>query len=207
MTSARTAEPEALPRDWFARPPTEVGPELLGTILVVGDRSARVVEVEAYAGEADPASHAWRGPTPRTTTMFGPAGRLYVYRSYGIHWCANVVCDIDGVAGAVLLRGVAPLTGLEAMRHARGVTGDRELSNGPGKLCQALGIDGTFDGADLTGEDPRLRLVRSDTPPPVGPVVTTRIGITRAVDLPWRWHVPNDSNVSRPSGRGGTIVS
>jgi DNA-3-methyladenine glycosylase len=206
MTSESTAETEALPRDWFARSPVEVAPELLGTILVVGDRSARVVEVEAYEGESDPASHAWRGPTPRTLTMFGLAGHLYVYRSYGIHWCANVVCDIDGVAGAVLLRGVAPLTGTDAMRRARGVA-DRELTNGPGKLCQALGIDGTFDGADLTGEDPRLRLVRGDTPPPADPVVTTRIGISRAIDRPWRWHVPGDPNVSRSSGRGGTIVS
>lgn len=206
MQSASTSEPP-LVRDWFARPPVEVAPELLGTVLVVGDRSAQVVEVEAYAGESDPASHAWRGPTPRTRPMFGPAGHLYVYRSYGIHWCANVVCDVDGVAGAVLLRGVAPLAGVEAMRSARGPVADRDLANGPGKLCQALGIDGTFDGADLTGRDPRIRLVDGDAGPPTEPVVTTRIGISRAVERPWRWYVPGDPNVSRPSGRGGTIVT
>lgn len=204
MPSASTPEP--LPRDWFARSSVEVAPELLGTVLVVGERSARVVEVEAYAGESDPASHAWRGPTARTRTMFGPAGHLYVYRSYGIHWCANVVCDADGVAGAVLLRGVSPLGGVELMRAVRGRADDRDLTNGPGKLCQALGIDGTFDGADLTGADERIRLVRDGVPPPVDPVVSTRIGIARAVERPWRWHVAGDPNVSRPSGRGGTIV-
>jgi DNA-3-methyladenine glycosylase len=193
-------------REWLARDPLEVAPELLGKVLVVGERAVRLVEAEAYAGERDPGSHAWRGETPRTRVMFGPSGHLYVYRSYGIHWCANIVCERDGVAGAVLLRAGAPLRGADAMRTARGDVRDRDLCNGPGKLCQALGIDGSFDGADVTGGDRRIRLVDDGTQPDDDPVVSTRVGLSRGVDLPWRFHVHGDPNVSRPSGRGGTIV-
>jgi DNA-3-methyladenine glycosylase len=192
--------------EWLARDPIDVAPVLLGKVLVVGERAVRLVEVEAYAGERDPGSHAWRGVTPRTRVMFGPPGHLYVYRSYGIHWCANVVCERDGVAGAVLLRAGAPLRGIDAMRAARGDVRDRDLCNGPGKLCQALGLDGTFDGADVTGADPRIRLLDDGTSPDADPVVSTRVGLSRGVDLPWRFHVHGDPNVSRPSGRGGTIV-
>jgi len=192
--------------EWLARDPIDVAPVLLGKVLVVGERAVRLVEVEAYAGERDPGSHAWRGVTPRTRVMFGPPGHLYVYRSYGIHWCANVVCERDGVAGAVLLRAGAPLRGIDAMRAARGDVRDRDLCNGPGKLCQALGLDGSFDGADVTGADPRIRLLDDGTSPNDDPVVSTRVGLSRGVDLPWRFHVHGDPNVSRPSGRGGTIV-
>ncbi len=133
-----TARP--LPLRSLARDPLEVAPELLNKLIVHDRRVGRIVEVEAYRGADDPASHAFRGPTPRNEVMFGPAGRLYVYRSYGIHWCANVVCRTDGVAGAVLLRAVEPVRGLPAMRRDRPkAKDDADLGAGPGKLCAALG--------------------------------------------------------------------
>jgi DNA-3-methyladenine glycosylase len=176
-----------------------VAPRLLGAVLVCGDRSARIVEVEAYRGADDPASHAFGGCTARNATMFGPAGHLYVYRSYGIHWCANVVCGRSGVASAVLLRAAEPLRGFEAMRAARpAARRSVDLCSGPGKLCQALGIDGAHDGVDLLATTAPVQLVTDGAPPPVDLVRTVRVGISRAVDRPWRWYVAGDPNVSRP---------
>ena len=141
-----------------------VAPRLLNTLIVVGPRVARVVEVEAYDGEHDPASHAFRGRTERNAVMFGPPGRLYVYRSYGLHWCANVVVAEPGRAAAVLLRAVEPLDGLELMQADRpAVRRPVELSNGPGKLCAALGITGQHGGVDLLSAASRCKAFPSQT--------------------------------------------
>lgn len=191
----------------LARPAVEVAPDLLGTVLVAGERAGRIVEVEAYMGRSDPGSHAHRGPTPRTATMFGPAGHLYVYFTYGMHWCANVVCGVEGEASAVLLRALAPLAGLEAMRDARpAARRDRDLCSGPAKLCQALGVDGSLDGTDVVTGSDGVWLLDDGHLLDAPPVVSTRIGLSAGTDLPWRWCVAGDPNVSRPSGRGGTIV-
>lgn len=192
------------PRSFFARDGREVAPDLLHLVLVNGDRSGRIVEVEAYAGEQDPGSHGYRGRTPRTATMFGPPGHLYVYFTYGMHWCANVVCGPDGTCSAVLIRALAPLTGLDAMRAARGPAARRDvdLCSGPAKTCQALGLEGSHDGADLcSGDGPRV--VDDGTGPPVEVGRSTRIGLTAGADRPWRWFVEGDPNVShltRPAG-------
>jgi len=179
--------------------PVAVAPRLLNKVLVNGDRSGRIVEVEAYHGANDAASHAYRGPTPRTAVMFGPPGFLYVYFTYGMHWCANVVCGPDGEAAAVLIRALAPLSGLEAMREARpAARGDRELCNGPAKLCQALGITGVDNGSDLLAAPPGIiRLLDDGTPPPRRPGRGTRIGIKEATEKRWRFWVPGDPHVSR----------
>jgi DNA-3-methyladenine glycosylase len=188
---------EILPRSFYARDSLEVAPELLNKILVVGERALRLVEVEAYRGGDDPASHAYRGPTPRTVTMFGPPGFLYVYRSYGLHFCANVVCGTDGVAQAVLLRAGAPAWGLPELRAARPTArADIDLARGPGRLCQALGIDRTFDGADLEGGEGRAWLTSGGLPPPRRPARGPRVGVSAAADRPWRWWVPDDPHVS-----------
>ena len=190
-----------LPRRFFARDAREVAPELLGKVLVLGPRRARLVEVEAYAGGEDPGSHAYRGRTRRNATMFGPPGHLYVYFTYGMHWCANVVTGAVGVPHAVLLRGAEPLVGLEEMRAARGgARRDRELCAGPARLCQALGIEGVHDGADLTvttGGSPWLG--DDGRPPPPFPATSPRIGLSagRGAAQPWRWAVPDDPHVSR----------
>jgi DNA-3-methyladenine glycosylase len=187
----------AVPRAFYARDPREVAPDLLGKLLVHGGREARLVEVEAYCGADDPGSHAFRGQTRRVQTMFGPAGHLYVYFTYGMHWCANVVCGSEGTAGAVLLRGAAPTAGIEAMREARPrARRDRDLTSGPARLCQAFGIDGSFDGADVVRGDRGVRLVDDGAAPPVVPATSPRIGLSAGADLPWRWYVPGDPYVS-----------
>ncbi len=166
-------------------------------LLVHGSRSGRIVEVEAYAGREDPGSHAFRGPTPRTEVMFGPPGRLYVYFSYGMHWCANVVCGPDGTAGAVLLRAIAPVTGVEAMRAARPkARRDRDLTSGPARLTQALGLDGSFGGADLVTADHGVWLADDGHRADVEPDQSTRIGLSSGADLPWRWYRSGDPYVS-----------
>lgn len=187
-----------------------VARRLLNSLLVVGERVGRIIEVEAYRGAQDPASHAYRGQTPRNATMFDRPGLLYVYRSYGIHWCANVVAGREGVAEAVLLRSVEPVVGLDAMRAARGArVAERDLANGPGKLCAALGIDGGMDGVDLLDPASPVRLLNDAVAAPSRPMTTTRVGITRAVDRPWRYLVPGHPGVSRgrpstrdPEGKG-----
>ncbi len=198
----RTAEMpvagRALPAGFFRRDPRQVAPELLNKVLVSSTSAGRIVEVEAYDGANDPGSHAYRGPTPRTASMFGPPGRLYVYFSYGMHWCVNLVCRDAGVAAAVLLRALVPLWGIEDMRTRRGTTRrDVDLCNGPAKLCQALGIDGRHNGLDATAPWSCVRVVDDGVSPPVHPVVTTRVGLTNGATLPWRWYVPGDPHVSR----------
>jgi DNA-3-methyladenine glycosylase len=158
------------------------------------------VEVEAYAGGVDPASHAYRGRTPRNATMFGPPGHLYVYFTYGMHFCANVVCGEEGEASAVLLRALTPISGLAEMRAARGpaARSDRDLCSGPGKLCQALGIDRSFDGADLVTADREVAVADDGTPAPGAPGISGRIGLSVAADVPWRFYVPGAVGLSRP---------
>jgi DNA-3-methyladenine glycosylase len=186
-----------LARGFYRRDPREVAPDLLNKVLVHGARAGRIVEVEAYCGALDPASHAYRGPTVRNATMFGPPGGLYVYFTYGMHWCANVVCAQQGVAGAVLLRALAPLRGLEDIRAARpAARRDRDLCSGPAKLCQALGIDRTFDGADLPTADRGVTVVEDGVAPPSAPAIGRRIGISTGTEMQWRWFVPGDPNVS-----------
>ena len=179
--------------------PVAVAPWLLNKVLSVGDRAGRIVEVEAYHGANDAASHAYRGLTPRTAIMFGPAGFLYVYFTYGMHWCANVVCGPDGEAAAVLIRALAPLSGLEAMRAARPkARRDLDLCNGPAKLCQALGISGADNGTDLLRHAKvGVRLLDDGTPPPRRPARGPRIGIREATGRRWRFWVPGEANVSR----------
>jgi DNA-3-methyladenine glycosylase len=196
--STGAARPVPVPIELLAGDPLEVAPKLLNTLLVHGDRIARIVEVEAYRGTEDPASHAYRGPTKRNAVMFGPPGRLYVYFTYGMHWCANVVCGPEGVAGAVLLRAAAPVAGLDAMWSARrAARGERDLCSGPAKLCQAMGLNRDHDGADLLIADRGVSLVADGVSPPVRPAVGVRVGIRRAAEQPWRWWVPGDPNVSR----------
>ena len=179
----------ALGRDFFARSALEVAPDLLHKVLVVGDRSVRITETEAYLGD-DPASHSFRGPTPRTAVMFGPAGVLYVYFTYGMHWCANVVTGADGVGEAVLLRAGLPLTGVDAMRAVRkAARRDRDLTNGPAKLAQALGLDGSANGVDLLVDSAEICIADDRSPAPTRIVTTPRIGISKAVDRPWRFLV------------------
>lgn len=180
---------------FFARSPLEVAPALLGCILQVGAVTGRIVETEAYRDD-DPASHSFRGPRGRARVMFGPPGRLYVYRSYGIHWCVNLVSDREGSGAAVLLRAVEPRDGIAHMRARRGAVADRLLCSGPGRLTQAMGIDGTFDG--LTAVDPAgpVRVLASPGPVPV--VSGPRVGITKATDRPWRFGVAGSPYLSRP---------
>jgi DNA-3-methyladenine glycosylase len=188
-----------LDRAFYRRDPREVAPALLNKILLNADgRSGRIVETEAYVGAVDPAAHSWRGRTARNATMFGRPGLLYVYFTYGMHWCCNPVCGEAGEGVAVLLRALAPLTGLAAMRAARpACRNDRDLCRGPARLCQALGIDRTQDGVDLVTGVGGFRIVDDGTPPPAAPVATPRVGITRAVAEPWRWYVAGDPHVSR----------
>ena len=187
---------------------SEIAPNLLNLLLVTGDgRIGRIVEVEAYGGSTDPASHAFRGRTARNATMFGPPGHLYVYFSYGVHWCANVVTapSAPGSAGAVLLRALEPVAGLEAMRAARWREQkrqvDRDLCRGPGRLTQALGIGRAADGVDLCSRSSPFVLASDGTPPPRSPTVSTRIGISVATEVQWRFSVPDHPAVSsRPKG-------
>ena len=191
-----------LPRSFYARPAVEVAPELLNKLVVRPDgRAGRIIEVEAYAGAADPASHAYRGLTRRNATMFGHPGHLYVYFSYGVHWCANVVTGAEGEAAAVLLRALDPVAGLPLMRAARWSGQkrqvDRDLCRGPGRLCQALGIDRSLDGADLTGGGP-LWVADDGTAPPARPAASPRVGISVAQDRLWRFAVENHHGLSGP---------
>lgn len=191
-----------LPRRFYERDALLVAPDLLGKVLVrtMGGvrRGGRIVEVEAYRGADDPASHAYRGLTPRTATMFGPGGRLYVYLSYGMHHCANVVCGPEGEAMAVLLRALVPLDGLPAMAAARGPGARRpaDYCSGPGKLGQAMALDRTLDGADLVTDDRGVTLVDDGVAPPARPSRSGRIGLSAGADVPWRWWVPGEPSVS-----------
>jgi len=200
--SPRAARGRTLPRSFYARDSLALAPELLNKLLVHtvdGVRvSARVVEVEAYRGSDDAGSHAFRGITPRVEVMFGPPGRLYVYFTYGMHWCANVVAAKDGDAAAVLLRAAAPVDGVEVMRVRRvKARRDRDLLGGPARLCQAFGITGADNGNDLVRGP--IRILDDGVAPPEVPGVSTRIGLSpgRGDEHPWRFFVPGDPNVSR----------
>lgn len=189
------------PSTFFRRDARVVAPELLGWTLrsTIADTEAAgtIVEVEAYVGEGDDASHSRSGPTDRNRVMFGPPGHLYVYFSYGMHWCANVVCGEVGHGEAVLIRALAPTVGLDEMHARRPVARrDRDLCSGPAKLTQALGIDGAHNGLDLLAGH-AVVLERSGTADPREVAVSTRIGITRSVEEPWRWYIADDPNVSR----------
>ena len=184
-----------LPREFYQRHPTLLAPELLNKLLVRSDgRAVRIVEVEAYAGHEDPAAHGYRGRTARNATMFGPPGHLYVYFTYGMHWGSNAVC---GNGLGVLLRAGEPIQGLAAMLQARpAAKRDRDVASGPGKLSQAMGITRELDGSDLVTGDRGMLIVTDGTPPPTHPIVGPRIGISKAMELPWRWHVPDHEHVS-----------
>jgi DNA-3-methyladenine glycosylase len=181
-----------LGRDFFARSVHEVAPDLVGSPLLVDGVGGRIVEVEAYDGE-DPASHGYRGQTARNRAMFGPPGHAYVYRSYGVHWCLNLVCDEEGRAEAVLVRALEPTHGLDAMRARRGLDEERLLCSGPGRLCQALGVTGACDGHAL--DRPPFRLLAPEVEAEV--VRGRRVGITRAADLPWRYGLAGSRFLSR----------
>ena len=194
---------KSVARRFYDRDPREVAPELLNKIMVVGARSGRIVEAEAYVGDIDPGAHSYRGMTPRTEVMFGMPGHLYVYLSYGMHWCCNPVCGPVGQGWAVLIRAVEPVSGLDDMRPLRPkAKRDVDLTNGPGKLTQALGITGAHNGADLVTGTGGVAIVDDGTPPPDDPVVTTRIGFgdNPARDFEWRWFVRGSRYVSRTAG-------
>lgn len=189
---------EKLPRSWYARPAPDLARSLLGTILVRREGAAelrgRIVETEAYTGEQDPGSHAYRGPTRRTQVMFGAAGHLYVYLTYGMHHCMNVVSDGVGVAGAVLLRAAEPLAGIEFMQVRRGGRTGTDLCNGPAKLCQAFGITRSQNGVDLLGDEIWIECPSLST---VEIAVSTRVGLTAGKELPLRFYFPGNPYVSR----------
>lgn len=186
-------------RHFFGRDSRLVAPQLLGKLLRKDGRGGRIVEVEAYAGAEDAGSHAYRGETRRTRTMFGPPGHLYVYFIYGMHWCANAVCGEEGVSSAVLIRALAPTDGIEEMRAARkAARRDRDLCSGPAKLCEALGITGEDDGSDVVLGDRGIQILDDGTPPPAAPGQSRRIGLSAGAEHPWRWVVPGDPNLSRP---------
>jgi DNA-3-methyladenine glycosylase len=184
---------KSLTRAFFGRSVHEVAPDLIGAILLVNGVGGRLVEVEAYH-QTDPAAHSFRGPTPRNAVMFGPPGFVYVYRSYGIHWCLNFVCEPKGSASAVLIRAIEPTAGLPLMRQRRGTADVRLLCSGPGRLCEALGITDTDNGAALNAPPFKL-LARAS---PVEVVAGPRIGITKAVDKPWRYGLKDSRFLSKP---------
>jgi DNA-3-methyladenine glycosylase len=185
-----------LPREFYARPVVDVAHDLVGCTLAHGPTAGVIVETEAYH-QSEPACHAYAGLTPRTRVLFGPPGRAYVYRSYGIHALVNAVCEPEGVGAAVLIRALEPIAALETMRERRGLHGFEQLCSGPGKLTQALAIELEHDDSDLvTGP-----IVLGPRPPgweDVGVVSGTRIGITKAPELEWRFCATGSRSVSRP---------
>jgi DNA-3-methyladenine glycosylase len=180
-------------KDFFGRTVHEVAPDLIGVTLLVDGVGGRIVEVEAYDQE-DPASHGYRGKNARNESMFGPAGHAYVYRSYGVHWCLNLVCAEEGVAEAVLVRALEPTRGIDVQRARRGLEDARALCSGPGKLCQALAITRAHDGLPL--DLPPFRLEERVAVPEI--VTGARIGITRATELSWRYAEAGSRFISRP---------
>jgi DNA-3-methyladenine glycosylase len=183
-------------RSFFARSVHEVAPELVGAELYVDGVGGVIVEIEAYDHE-DPAAHGFRGRTERNAAMFGPPGHAYVYRSYGIHWCLNFVCEDEGVASAVLIRALEPTQGMETMAARRGLAEPRLLASGPGRLCQALGVTRAHDGLPLDRPPFELRARRSEPELVVG----RRVGITKAADRPWRYGLAGSRFLSRPLPR------
>lgn len=182
-----------LRRSFFDRPVLKVAPELIGSTLKVNGAGGVIVEVEAYH-HTDPAAHSYGGPTPRNAVMFGPPGFAYVYRSYGIHWCLNIVCEEEGSASAVLIRALEPTDGLAAMRRRRGLSEPRALCSGPGKLCEALGVTVKHNGLALDRAPFELRARAAKPEIVIGP----RIGITKAVAQPWRYGLKGSKFLSKP---------
>jgi DNA-3-methyladenine glycosylase len=185
--------PPRLTRSYFDRSVHKVAPELIGATLLVEGVGGIIVEVEAYH-HTDPAAHSYRGQTPRNAVMFGPPGVAYVYRSYGIHWCLNFVCEKEGSASAVLIRALEPTVGLPTMRRRRGLPDARALCSGPGKLCEALGVTDRHNGVALDRAPFELRAREAKPEVVVGP----RIGITKAVDAPWRYGMKGSRFLSKP---------
>lgn len=188
----------AAPRDerFYARPVLEVARDLVGCLVRHGETAGRIVEVEAYH-DGEPACHAFVGLTPRTATLFGPPGRAYVYRSYGIHALLNAVCEPEGIGAAVLIRALEPLEGIALMRERRGLSRLEDLCSGPGKLTRALGIELGENGTSLIDGPVRVEPAPAGQPTPAlvrGP----RVGITRATRLPWRFCAAGSPYVSRP---------
>lgn len=190
---------DILSRAFFHRDPRVVGPELLNKVLACADgRAGRIVEVEAYCGAFDPAAHTFRGKTKRNAVMFGPPGHMYVYFTYGMHWCCNTVCGDDGEGVGVLIRALEPIAGLERMREARPkVRRDRELCSGPARLTQAMGITGEQNGIDLVRAKEGYTVLDDGMPAPENVPGSARIGIREGTDLLWRWYVAGNPNVSR----------
>jgi DNA-3-methyladenine glycosylase len=180
-------------KSFFDRSVHVVAPDLIGATLLVDGVGGVIVEVEAYH-HTDPAAHSFRGETPRNAVMFGPPGYAYVYRSYGIHWCLNFVCESKGSASAVLIRALAPTDGLRAMRKRRGVDKPRLLCSGPGRVGEALAITGAHNSLAL--DRPPFELRRS--PAPVEVVTGVRIGLTKAAELPWRYGLAGSPFLSKP---------
>src|SRR5215813_7820485 len=178
--------------NFFARSVHTVAPDLIGATLLFGNAGGVIVEVEAYH-HTDPAAHSFRGRTERNAVMFGPPGFAYVYRSYGIHWCLNFVCEPEGSASAVLIRALKPLAGLGTMRRRRRTMDERLLCSGPGRLCQALGITAAHNGLAL--DAPPFRLAARAEKPEIA--VGVRIGITKAADTPWRYGLKGSPFLSR----------
>jgi DNA-3-methyladenine glycosylase len=182
-----------LKRAFFGRSVNQVAPDLIGATLLVNGVGGIIVEVEAYH-HTEPAAHSFRGPTPRNLVMFGPPGFSYVYRSYGIHWCVNFVCEQEGSASAVLIRALQPTHGIATMRRRRGLADERSLCSGPGKLCEALGI--TIAHSELPLDKPPIALHARIGKVEV--VTGLRIGITKAVELPWRYGLKGSRFLSKP---------
>lgn len=201
MPSRRSRWPGLiLPRSFYQRDARVVAPMLLNKVLAGPDgRAGRIVEIEAYVGAIDPAAHTFRGKTARNAVMFGPAGHMYVYFTYGMHWCANVVCGDPGEGSGVLIRALEPTAGIERMREARPrAKRDRELCSGPARLAQALGITGEQNGIDLVRAREGYTVVDDGTPAPENVPGSARIGIRQGTDLLWRWLVAGNPHVSRP---------
>lgn len=185
-----------LPRYFYRRPVLEVARDLLGAVVVHGDVAVRLTEVEAYAGDVDPASHAFRGPTARNAVMFGPAGHAYVYFTYGMHFCMNLVCGDAGHASAVLLRAGEVVDGLELARERRGTATDRDLARGPARLTVALGVGRDLNGADVTRRSSPLNVLRGSAVHDVLVRSGPRVGVNAAADLPWRLWIDGEPTVS-----------
>ena len=181
-----------LTRAFFRRSVHVVAPDLIGVTLLVDGVGGRIVEVEAYH-HTEPAAHSFNGPTPRNMVMFGPPGFSYVYRSYGIHWCINFVCEKQGSASAVLIRALQPTHGIPAMQRRRGLQDERSLCSGPGKLTEALAITHALNGLPLDAPPIALHA----RPRKVEVVTGLRIGLTKAVDLPWRYGLKGSKFVSK----------
>lgn len=195
----RWGVPKRLTRNFFNRSVLEVAPDLIGVTLLVNGVGGRLVEVEAYH-HTEPAAHSFRGQTERNAIMFGPPGYVYVYRSYGIHWCLNFVCEPKGSAAAVLIRAIEPTAGLAAMRRRRGVADERLLCSGPGRLCQALGITRANNGLALDRPPFELFARQGEEEVVAGP----RIGLTKAVELPWRYGEKGSRFLSKPFSAAAT---